>query len=561
MFRFLTTLVRTRPTPPKPLRRRAASRRIQLFVENLEERQLMAAAVFTPALVEAPAGGSSTVNGYALWAPDQIRTKYGFNQLAANTHLTGAGQTIALVEAFDNPNLKPDLDAFDARFGIPAPPLFQKAAHAGVPVTDFSNPQQRSWALEAALDVEWAHAIAPGASIVVYEAASAADGDLMAAVRRAANDTSHPGVSVVSMSFARPESSLDDDTYFNQPANHTPVTFIASSGDQDYIANGFSLNYPAVAPNVLGVGGTFLEANNYEIPWYQNSPTINFFGLADPSHILTGGTNGGYSKVTPEPSYQYGVQNTGERSVPDVGYNADWNDSPIMVYEQATGWVNMGGTSEGAPQWAGLVALANQGRANVNRPTLGNTVADVYALPAADFYTNVYMPAYNTYDGRGTPLADRIVPDLINKVEVPWWVTHPPYVGDYMALSTGTYALAPAGAVSTAPLPTNVGDLPAKKPLIETAILATPPVSPFPQQAAASLPATPAQGTVANRLAEVAPPVSLKAGDPQALTAAAVSALFAGADADRPGADLEGLLSLETGIKLALARSHRPGVD
>jgi subtilase family serine protease len=429
-------------------------------VEKLEERQQLAAGVLTPAIMEAPlsgsgltpAGGTSSVDGYAIWKPDQIRTKYGFNQLFHNTGLDGTGQTIALIEAYDNPYLKPNLDVFDGAFAIAAPPLFQKAPHAGVPVVDFTKAKQRSWALEADMDLQWAHAIAPGASIIEYEAASDSETDLMAAVGRAANDPAHPEVSVISMSFGEQEG-IQSDAYFNQPANHRPITFIASSGDQDFWTSGMSLNWPAVAPNVLGVGGSFLEANGFEIPWYQNSPTINRYGDKDPSNIVPGGTNGGYSNATPEPSYQQSVQNTGKRSVPDVSFNADWNYSPIMVYEQAKGgWLYMGGTSEGAPQWAGLIALANQGRASLNRATLGNAVADIYAVASTDFNTaangGTYFTGYNTYLGRGTPRADLLVPDLIYKVEAPWWVTNPPYSAGAVAYSANSTTMTAMGMTS-----------------------------------------------------------------------------------------------------------------
>src|SRR5262249_52962977 len=155
----------------------------------------------------------------------------------------GTGQTIAIVDAYDNPDIATDLHVFDQQFGLPDPPEFTKVA--------LNSPQPNAdWAGEIALDVEWAHAIAPGAKILLVEARSWNLNDLTAAVDYAANQ---PGVSAVSMSWGANEwpGEHASDSHFLTPTGHSGVTFVASAGD-----NGAIPEWPSVAPNVLSVGGT-----------------------------------------------------------------------------------------------------------------------------------------------------------------------------------------------------------------------------------------------------------------------------------------------------------------
>src|SRR5262249_39299741 len=149
--------------------------------------------VMSPLAAAGPNGGLS---------PSQIRHAYGFDQLADD----GSGQTIAIVTAFDDPKIGNDLAVFDQTYGLPAPPSFNKAVSAGTPTDG-------GWSGEAALDVEWAHAIAPKASILLVEAKSDSTSDLMSAVDYARKQ---PGVSVVSMSWGGSESSSlkTYDSYF-----------------------------------------------------------------------------------------------------------------------------------------------------------------------------------------------------------------------------------------------------------------------------------------------------------------------------------------------------------
>src|SRR5438445_8706994 len=224
----------------------------------------------------------------SIFTPGQIRHDYGFDQIAFTADSKsvagdGSGQTIAIVDAYDAPTIVNDLHKFNRQFGIPDA-NFQKVTPTGtLPAAD------AGWAQETSLDVEWAHAIAPGANILLVEAASASLNDLTSAVSFAAQQS---GVVAVSMSWGTSEFSAQTlyDSVFTTPAGHNGVTFVASSGD-----NGawFGADWPASSPNVLSVGGTSLRLNsagNYS------------------SETGWGGSGGGFSQVESEPSYQQAAQ-------------------------------------------------------------------------------------------------------------------------------------------------------------------------------------------------------------------------------------------------------------
>ena len=245
--------------------------------ENLETRVVptqVGLPSIPPAGSIAPVGsvtsdaGSGSPTGYT---PQQIRAAYGFDRIMFGAIAgDGAGQTIAIVDAYDNPGLldssaadfgTSDLAEFDRQFGLPDPPSFTKINEQGnsspMPATDPSGPGNTNgnWAYEESMDVEWAHALAPSASIVLVEAASSNSGDLYAGVDIT---KSLAGVSVISLSWGNPEVSGESylDKEFQTPAGHQGETFVASSGDAG--APGI---YPAYSPNVLAVGGTELQLN------------------------------------------------------------------------------------------------------------------------------------------------------------------------------------------------------------------------------------------------------------------------------------------------------------
>ena len=298
--------------------------------------------------------------------------------------------------------------------------LNQYGQATSLPSTDPNGPGTDNWEVEEALDVEWAHAIAPGAQIILVEANSQSLSDLMASVAMAA---AQPGVSVVSMSWGFAEGQAvfaSDEAAYDSVFNVPGVTFVASTGDY----GAADPEYPAYSPNVVAVGGTSLTLNadnsyNSETGWGYHSASAGTFI----------GSGGGISLYEPEPAYQQGVQSTGYRTTPDVSLVADpatgaWIADPYNL-DPSNPFEVVGGTSLSAPAWAGLVALANQGRAAAGESTLNSasptdTQQALYMLPQSDYNviasgTNGYSAGagYNLVTGLGTPVANLLVPDLI----------------------------------------------------------------------------------------------------------------------------------------------------
>jgi hypothetical protein len=352
--------------------------------------------VAVPLMVAHPAsapGGASPFgpNGSAPFSPAQIQHAYGFDQLSNH----GAGQTIFIVDAYNDPNITRDLQTFDAQWGLPNSPLtvHKMSSRVGNNV---------SWGIEESLDVEWAHAMAPQANIVLVEATSASYSALFSAVNWATTNGAH----VVSMSWGGGDYSGEAsyDSYFK----HSGVSYVASAGD-----SGGVVEYPSASPYVLSVGGTSLtlDANN---------------NYVSESAWSSGG--GGASVGEAEPGFQanYGI-GLGGRGTPDVAYNGDPNTG-YFVYDSYTyqpGWYAVGGTSAGAPQWAALIALANQSRGTplttynlTSRTEYNAATGTAYASNYHDVTSesNGYAagPGYDLATGVGSPQANNLVPWLIN---------------------------------------------------------------------------------------------------------------------------------------------------
>ncbi len=324
---------------------------------------------------------------------------------------TGSGQTIAIVDAYDDPTIVSDAATFNTQFGlqqfnVSGGPTLTVLNQTGGPTPPTAS-GYTGWSVEESLDVEWAHALAPKANIILFEANSSSD-DLYTAVQTAA---AYPGVSVVSMSWGGDEFYGENsyDSYFTTPTGHTPVTFLASTGD-----DGSPGGYPAYSPNVVAVGGT----------------TLNLSGNTYVSETAWSGSGGGQSDYETEPSYQQGVQNSGSRQIPDVAFDADPNTG-VAVYDsydynygnEPSAWTQVGGTSVAAPCWAGLIAIADQLRASRSLGTLNGlsqTLPTLYAIDAADFHdvltgSNGGHSAGLGYDmvtGLGSAAANELVPDL-----------------------------------------------------------------------------------------------------------------------------------------------------
>lgn len=349
------------------------------------------------------------------YTPAQIRTAYGFDQITFDNGAVqgnGAGQTIAVIEVDNDTTLNTDLDNFDAAYGLPNPGSSWSLSVVGQ--SGGAPPPTDSYGVETyetALDVEWAHAIAPAANILVVEANSTDNDDLNVAERYAATVN---GVSAVSMSYTSVDSGLENDASYRTPANHSGVTFVAAAGDSAEVY------HPASSSNVLGVGGTSLTlgpGNTY---------------LSETTWSDTGGGTSAYQK---EPSYQEDVQNTGFRTTPDVAYDADPDtgfnifvngvDSPFVV----------GGTSAGTPQWAALIAIADQGRALNGLGSLDGatqTLPMLYALYGTSLYDGAFHdittggngvfsagPGYDEVTGLGSPQANVLVQYLAGNISIP----------------------------------------------------------------------------------------------------------------------------------------------
>ncbi|HEY7091490.1 MAG TPA: SdrD B-like domain-containing protein, partial [Tepidisphaeraceae bacterium] len=355
--------------------------------------------VFDPAGQSAPASGART--------PAQIRKSYGVDSLTFNGIVgDGTGQTIAIVDAFDDPSFVSDNSAnygisdlvrFDNFFGLPHPPSFKKLNQSGV---NGSYPAfNASWSGEIALDVEWAHAMAPGASIILVEANSNGSNDLNAAVNTA---KALAGVTAVSMSYGGSEfsnESLLDPTFVR-----SGVSFFSSSGD-----TGGVVTYQSSSVNVVGVGGTSLT---------QADSTGTYF-----SESGWGGSGGGVSAFESKPGYQTIITTPGtRRGAPDVSAVAD-PATGVAVLNSSSGGIGsanpwetsrIGGTSLSAPLWAGFMSLVNQARSAIGLGSLsGNTqtLPRLYTLSSSDFHDvtsgsaggNSSGPGYDLVTGRGTP--------------------------------------------------------------------------------------------------------------------------------------------------------------
>jgi hypothetical protein len=375
----------------------------------------------------------------SVYTPLQISHAYGADQITFQNGTVkgdGSGQTIAIVDAYYDPSIQADLAAFSQRFGLA--PLDGKNGDGTFTQVDLSgkkalSPPGDDWTVETALDVEWAHAIAPKASVVLVEAASdrqdPATGeptDLLNAVQYAATKM---GASTVSMSWGINEvpGEKNWDSFFTTPG----VTFVAASGD-----SGAGTIWPAVSPNVVSVGGTTLRLTS--------SNTIageTGWGNGRWSFFL-GGSGGGLSQYEPLPAYQQsaGISSTytqfNARLNPDVAYNADPSTGYYVLDSAAGGWFAVGGTSAGAPQWAALIAIADQGRASANLAPLSSaqTLNALYSNPqnfhditqgntGAYFVVNASGritgqipvtagPRYDLVTGLGTPVANVLVPAL-----------------------------------------------------------------------------------------------------------------------------------------------------
>ncbi|MGZ4143186.1 MAG: S53 family peptidase, partial [Actinomycetota bacterium] len=398
----------------------------------------------------------------------------------------GSGYTIAIVDSYGSDTMAHDLHVFDQAFGLP--PMCGEegvTCAAGMPTfSTFNFPaavatktqpgngthleDKAFWAIEVALDVEWAHAIAPGANILLVATNTAETlgvqgfPQMMMAEKYVID---HDMADIISQSFGSAEDafsssvSLQNLRYAFKAANAADVTVLASSGDDGSAGIKITpvhvggtllpvptVGWPASDPLVTSVGGTYLCTD-------PNNTTTRVLDASDPpqprcsqgqEEIGWIAAGGGFSHIFSKPDYQNvlpaGSTPIGSmRGVPDVGYQASATTG-ILEYLSLppdgdgsnvgdTGWYDIGGTSIGTPQWAGLVALADQmagHRLGLINPTL-YSIASNPSQYAADYFdvttgnNGLFAPdvpgypattGWDPVTGLGTPNAANLLPDL-----------------------------------------------------------------------------------------------------------------------------------------------------
>lgn len=363
----------------------------------------------------------------SCFQPSTIRAAYGI-QPVLDQGITGRGSTIVIIGAFQDPKIQSDLATFDTAWGLPPPPSFTICPSASC-VTPWDlppfdpNPKgvQFAFSLEISIDVEWAHAVAPDAAIVLVEAKSKEDTDLVAAAQYAVDNNLGD---VITQSFGEAEmcaspAVLAQQHAVFQKAGDLGITVFASSGDKgagrqacnDPNSLVLSVSTPASDPGVTAVGGTHLVAGA---------------GGAYQSESAWSGSGGGFSTLFRRPGYQAPFQNDNKaRGVPDVAYNAD-KATGYVVWWMGMGAV-VGGTSAGSPQWAGIIALADQAAAR----RLGAINKSLYHIGKSDAYSSAFnditsgantfaganvheaKPGWDAVTGLGTPKVANLIPLLV----------------------------------------------------------------------------------------------------------------------------------------------------
>jgi subtilase family serine protease len=362
------------------------------------------------------------------YEPSEIAAAYGVDALHGEG-LTGAGQTIVIVDSYGSPTALQDLQIFSDAFSLPAPdltivypdgaPTYSKAMH-GIETT---------WAVETSADLQWAHAIAPEAKLVLIAANPAESTGVQgfpSMFKGIQYAIAHYPGSPISQSFGCAEQSFQSaadvqlakyESIYQQAAA-ARCTVLAAAGDwgtanfpkQGDVYPFQTIIWPASSPSVTAVGGTWLQYG------WQWNPAITFSaflasndfvsllnfdwtaGLLEATwredwfEFVNGGvgfaSGGGLSAIFATPAWQSGLPSSllqGRRAVPDVSWNAAI-DGGVLVYFSPWGhWGFFGGTSASTPQIAGLVALANQLRAASGKGPIGHLAPALYRLPSSDF--------------------------------------------------------------------------------------------------------------------------------------------------------------------------------
>jgi len=285
-------------------------------------------------------------SGYLFETPASIACIYnlvevtvpGCNPNLTTTNPTGGNHAIALVDAYDDPTAESDLAVFSSQFDLPPAKFKVVYANGTQPGQDPTG----GWEIEEALDVEWAHAMAPEAKIYLVEAKNNSFSNLFNAVIVASNLVAAAGGGEVSMSWGGGEFSQE--TLYDSIMTTPKVVYFASTGDSP------GTEYPAVSPNLIAAGGTTISRD------LTTGAVISENTWQD--------AGGGPSVYEPRPSYQDGVASTvgSTRGTPDISFDANPNTG-VWVYASnavlGVGWYTVGGTSVSSPSLAGIVNAAN----------------------------------------------------------------------------------------------------------------------------------------------------------------------------------------------------------
>jgi subtilase family serine protease len=342
---------------------------------------------------------AGTTVGPAGLYPSEVKKAYGLPT-------TGGAGTIAIIAAFNHPNIAGDLAVFDKQFALADCTIANKCLE--VHEMSATAKDDSGWSMETALDTEWSHAIAPKAKILVVEAASDSGTNLLKAV-----DYAHGRSDVVAVSMSWGGAEFAGETALDSHfGTSSKMTFFASSGD-----DGAGASWPAASPNVISVGGTSLSVGS---------------GGAI-SEKAWSGSGGGVSAFEKEPAYQVGysiARASGKRAIPDVAFAADpqygfsvyhapdpTSTKSTQTDSAAKNWYVVGGTSAGAPQWAGIAALAAGAKDLVTLANLYNDKASAtYAKYFRDITSGTNGPCgyfcvarkhYDYVTGLGSPLTDK----------------------------------------------------------------------------------------------------------------------------------------------------------
>ncbi len=384
--------------------------------------------------------------------PAFIRSAYNFPST-----LDGTGQTIVIVDAYGSPTIASDLALFDGVFGIPAPPSFTVICPSpGCPRLNpnLMSPNSKNihdvfgWTIETSLDVEYAHAMAPGANIVLVVASSSSGNDINVVEGNVI--PMFPGA-IMSQSFGVPEYAIhaNNAQIMQAEKNYATATadgwtIFASTGDEG-ATNGITTAnaaFPASDPLITSVGGT--QGNPYpaglaggSCPSTGTSCTLSGYGgeqvWNEPAFGAAGG--GAPSALFTTPSYQGGL-GLGSRTIPDVSYNAAVNGGVLVVWSACPSCIGasgpvffiVGGTSAGSPQWAAIAALADQSAGH----SLGPLNPTLYDIGGSSHYSNDFhditignnqlvgtpvgfnaTAGWDDASGWGTPNVANLVPDLV----------------------------------------------------------------------------------------------------------------------------------------------------